>query len=272
VGLINLAEVIPTATGNPLQFPTHDGTAEVGAIITENTQDVVNHTQFGTKTLGAFMYTSKIVLVSLELLQDSAFDLNNWLPQRLGQRIGRALAANFATGGGTTLPEGLATNVTTGVTAASTTAFTATEIIDLIHSVDPAYRGYAGAGPDAQSAISATGFVCNDAVVKFVRKLTDSQGHPLWEPSVQAGVPNALYGYPVYVDQGFASAFTTGQKLLYFGNYHAGYMVRQVAVRRPSPFASGTRTSARSATWPSAGGTASRTTPVLSVSSSWPDL
>jgi HK97 family phage major capsid protein len=227
-GLINLAEVIPTSSGNPLQFPTHNGTTEVGAIIAEAAADSAVATAFGTKTLSAFTYTSNILLASVEILQDTAFPLDTWLPTRLGQRIGRALAAHFATGAGTTQPEGLATNVTTGVTAASTTAFTYTELIDLIHSVDPAYRGYAGAGPDAQSAANPTGFLGNDAIFKFARKLVDSTGRPLWEPSLQAGRPSQLLNYPVYVDQGFASAMTTGQKVLFFGNYNLGYMVRQV--------------------------------------------
>ena len=36
--------------------------------------------------------------------------------------------------------EGIVTNSAAGVTAASATAVTADEIIDLVHSVDPAYR------------------------------------------------------------------------------------------------------------------------------------
>lgn len=227
-GLINLAEVIPTSSGNPLQFPTHNGTTEVGAIIGEAVQDTAVPTAFGTKTLSAFTYTSNILLASVEILQDTAFPLDTWLPARLGQRIGRALAAHFATGAGTTQPEGLATNAVTGVTAVGTTAFTYMEVIDLIHSLDPAYRGYAGAGPDAQNSVEPIGFLGNDAIYKFARKLVDSTGRPLWEPSLQAGRPSSLLNYPVYVDQGFASAMTTGQKVLYFGNYNLGYMVRQV--------------------------------------------
>src|SRR6266403_2450575 len=57
-GLINYMEALNTSSGQALQFPTHDGTAEVGAIIAEQTQDVVADTTFGTKTIGAYMYTS----------------------------------------------------------------------------------------------------------------------------------------------------------------------------------------------------------------------
>jgi HK97 family phage major capsid protein len=94
-GLINYANVITTDTGQPLQWPTVDETGNIGQILAENTAMSQGAVTFGTRTLGAYVYTSNLVLVSLQLLQDSAFDLNTWLPRALGTRIGRATGSAF---------------------------------------------------------------------------------------------------------------------------------------------------------------------------------
>lgn len=215
-GILGVSNVITTSTGNPLNWPTNDDTGNVGAILGENTQVTEQDVTLGQKDLGAYTYTSKLVRVSLQLLQDEVFGLETWLPRKLGERIGRAAAAHFATGTGTGQPEGLFTNATTGKTGAAgqTTSVIYDDLIDLIHSVDPAYRDRGR-------------FVMADAALKVVRKLKDTQGRPLWEPSVQAGVPSSLLGYPVTIDQGVpvpaASAKSIG-----FGDTNAAYVVRQV--------------------------------------------
>src|SRR5690606_36164887 len=190
-GLLGAANVITTASGNPLNWPTNDDTANVGAILAENAQITEQDVTLGQKTLGAYTYTSKLVTLSLQLLQDNAFNLASWLVQKRGERIGRAVAAHLATGPGSRQPEGLFTNATAGKTGAAgqVTAVTCDDLIDLQHSIDPAYRA------SAQWAMS-------DAALKMVRKLVDDQGRPLWEPSLQAGVASSLLGAPVLIDNG----------------------------------------------------------------------
>lgn len=215
-GIMNVAEVITTDTGQPLQWPTFDGTSQVGQILAENTAETALDMVFGTKTLGAFTYSSRFVQVSLQLLQDSAFDLDSWVPRQLGIRIGRAVAAHLATGTGSGQPEGLFTNATAGKTGTTgqTTSVIYDDLVDLIHSVDPAYR------PNAR-------WVMNDSSLKVIRKLKDSQGRPLWEPSLQVGVPDSLLGYPVTVDQGVA-VMAANAKSIGFGDVNQAYIVRQV--------------------------------------------
>ena len=214
-GLINHANVITTSTGNPLQWPSNDDTSNKGAILAENTQIGTQEVTFGTNTLGAYMYTSKLVLVSLQLLQDSAFDLNTWLPRKLGERIGRATAEHFITGSGSGQPEGIATNATNGITAASA-ALTYDNLIDLEHSIDPAYR-----------ASGRCRFLFNDSTLGVVRKLKDTMGRPLWLPVPVPGMPATVNGVAYTIDQGMPSV-GTGNKSVLFGDFHAGYLVRQV--------------------------------------------
>lgn len=216
-GLLGAANIINTASGNPLNWPTNDDTANVGAILTENTQVSEQDVTLGQKTLGAYTYTSKLVRLSLQLLQDDVFGVDAWLIQRLGERLGRAVAAHLATGTGTGQPEGLFTNATAGKTGTTgqTTSVIYDDLIDVIHSVDPAYRG------NGKWAMS-------DAALKMVRKLKDGQQRPLWEPSVQGGVPSTLLGYPVIVDNGIPTP-AANAKSIGFGDLNAAYVVRQVA-------------------------------------------
>ncbi|MFE1272071.1 phage major capsid protein [Streptomyces sp. NPDC058758] len=218
-GILSLANVLNTTSGNPLNWPSNDDTANVGAILAENSQITEQDVTLGQKTLGAYTYTSKLVRVSLQLLQDSAFSIDTWLPRKLGERIGRAVAAHLATGTGTGQPEGLFTNATAGKTGTTgqTTSIIYDDLIDLIHSVDPAYRQ----SPN-------TRFVMSDSALKMVRKLKDGNQLPLWQPSTQMGVPDTLLGYGVTVDNGVPVP-AANAKSIGFGDVSAAYVVRQVA-------------------------------------------
>lgn len=223
-GLINFANVITTSTGNPLQWPTNDDTGNIGAILAENTviptQDVV----IGTRAIGAYTYTSKLVRVSLQLLQDSAFNIDTWLPRKLGQRIGRAVADHLVNGTGTGMPTGIlpsATNFTgtaIGLAAflANTSGATYNAVIDLEHSVDPAYR-----------QAGACRFIFNDNTLAVLRKCKDTQQRPLWLPVPVPGMPATINGLPYTIDQAMPNAANPA-KVMLFGDFNAGYVVRQV--------------------------------------------
>lgn len=218
-GIMNVAEPIMTETGNPLQWPSFDGTTQTGQILTENVQETPLDMAFGTKSLGAFTYSSRIIQVSLQLMQDSAFDLDQFVARQIGIRIGRAVAPHLATGTGTGQPTGLFTGATIGKTGlvGQTTSVIYDDLVDLIHSVDPAYRNQ----DDCR-------WVLADSSLKAIRKLKDTQGHPLWEPSVQAGVPSVLLGYQYTVDQG-VPAMAANATSIGFGAIREAYVVRQVS-------------------------------------------
>lgn len=232
-GLLNYANVITTATGNPLQWPTVNDTGNIGGILAENTQISQLDMTFASRTLGAYVYTSNLVLVSLQLLQDSAFDLNTWLPRMLGMRIGRAVSAHLITGTGTGQPTGIVPGVTVGKQGATGQTLTVTydDLIDLEHSLDPAYRvpaatgygGLMGTDNDRQSAM----FVMHDQTLKVIRKLKDNQGRPLWLPVPAPGFPSTINGWPYVIDQGMPVPGASNKTIL-FGDINAGFIVRQV--------------------------------------------
>ena len=134
----------------------------------------------------------------------------------LAERMGRIANAKLTTGSGSSDVEGIVTNSAAGVTAASATAVTADEIIDLVHSVDPAYR---------QSPNAA--IMMNDSTLKAIRKLKDGNGNYLWQMGdFQIGTPQNILGYPVVVNQDMDS-IATGKKTILFGDMSRFY-VRKV--------------------------------------------
>lgn len=176
--------VLRTDSGNPLPMPTADDTDNEGAIIGENPATKVPEQDltFGNRTLGAYMYTSKAVRVSLQLLQDSSFNLPPYIGGKLGERIGRITNRHFTTGSGTDEPEGVVVGAPAGVTAASATALTYEELVDLEHSVDEAYRSQAE-------------WMFNDLTLRELKKLKDGEGRPLWLPGLSVREPDTVLGY-----------------------------------------------------------------------------
>lgn len=210
---------INTTAGNTFNIPTVDDTTVAAEAHTEGTQptdDGGKDATFAQKTLNAYAFNSEWVRWSAELNMDSVLNMESLLGELLGERLGRIANSKLTTGSGSSDVEGIVTNSAAGVTAAATGAITADEIIDLIHSVDPAYR----ASPN--SAI-----MMNDSTLAAVRKLKDGNGNYLWQMgNYQAGVPQTLLGYNVVVNQDMDS-LAAAKKVMLFGDMSKFY-VRKV--------------------------------------------
>lgn len=215
-GIRQLAAHVDSDNGADLPWPTVDDTANEGAILAENTQVTEQDVVLGTATLEAYMYTSKMVRVSLQLIQDSGFDAESWLAGALATRIGRVQNRHFTTGTGTAQPLGIVTGATVGVTAASATAITYDELVDLESSVDPAYR----TGP-------GVGWMMSSGTLSALRKMKDADDRPLLQPDVQAGAPRNLLGYPTFVNNHMPDVAVDAKTVL-FGNFRAGFVIRDV--------------------------------------------
>lgn len=218
-GVRQEATVLRTSSGNDLPWPTVNDTGNTGALLAEETSIGASvDPTFSRVVFNAYKYSSTPVLISPELLQDSAFNLATWLGRALAERIARAQSAHFTTGAGTSQPNGIVTAATVGKTAAAATALTFDELIDLIHSVDPAYR------PMAR-------FMFHDNVLAAIRKLKDNDNQYLWQPSNQSGEASRLLGYGYRVNQQMASSIAASAKTVLFGDL-SKYMIRDVATIR----------------------------------------
>lgn len=199
-----LAKKLNTAGGALLDYPTINDTATDANLISEAASVTIQDMTFANAQLSAYNYASQ-VRVSMQLLQDNAFDLNAFLAEAMGERIARATNAAFTTGTGSSQPQGIITGATLGNTAASATAIAADDILDLIHSIDPSYRNK-----------PSFGLMANDSVIAAIRALGlgSANDFPIFIPSMTAGEPDKLFGFNLYYNNDMASAITTGQKTL----------------------------------------------------------
>ena len=165
------------------------------------TEDDVAFTQV---SLSAYKLGS-IMKVSDELLQDNVFDLTSYLATNFARRIGNAEEAAFVNGDGSSKPTGVTAGATAAVTAASAVVLTADELIDLYHSCDRQYRNKAS-------------WLMRDSTIKEIRKLKDGDDQYLWQPGMQAGEPDRLFGKPIFASPDMPET-ATGAISVVFGDF-----------------------------------------------------
>lgn len=219
-GVRSVANVISSSQGNDINFPTSDGTSETGELIGQNTTATAADPSFGVVTLSTYKFSSKIVAVPYELLQDSNADIVAFVAKRLGDRLGRVTNTYFTTGTGTSQPKGVVTAAASGKvgTTGQTTSVIFDDLVDLVHSVDPAYRA------------GNCKFMMADASLKVIRKLKDTTNNrPLYLPGFDGlgqKMGDSLFGYEVVINQDIA-AMAANAKSILFGDF-GRYTIRDV--------------------------------------------
>lgn len=213
-GVYAAADVYKTNTGNDILYPTINDTSNSGAVLDESTT-IGSSTDptISSLTLKAYKISSKPVLVSHEMLQDNAIELENRLAAMVATRIMRGANALFTTGGGSTTIQGVVTGAANSSVAPAVSAVSVDNLIDLMHSVDPEYRKNGS-------------WMFNDATLKAIRKLKDGDGRPLWQPSLVAGEPALLLGKPYIVNQDMANIGASAKSAV-FGDLKK-YLIREV--------------------------------------------
>ena len=200
-----LANVISTSSGDrKIPVVASKGTAswidEEGAIPESDDS-------FGQVSIGAYKLGT-MIKVSEELLNDSVFNLENYIAREFARRIGNKEEDAFFTGDGSGKPTGILAatgGAQIGVTAASATAISIDEILDLFYSLKSPYR-------------NKSVFVMNDATIKAIRKLKDGQGQYIWQPSLQAGTPDTILNRPVYTSS-YVPTIAASAKSIIFGDF-----------------------------------------------------
>lgn len=199
----SLAKVITTQHERKIPIATGHSTAQWTA---ENAAYTESNPTFGQKQIDAFKLTD-LARVSVELLQDSAFDIEDYLMKEFARAFGIAEEEAFCVGTGTNQPTGIftANGGTVGVTAAANNAITADELISLVYALKSPYRRNAK-------------FLMNDATVSIIRKLKDKNDAYLWQPSLQAGEPDRLLGYELYTSP-YVPTVAAGALTVAFGDF-----------------------------------------------------
>lgn len=203
---------ITTETGDDLPIPGMDDTGNKGMLLAINTGSTTLDVAFTSRTLKAYIMHSKSVKVPIQLMQDSAFDVETMiLAPAFGERIGRIENDYFTTGTGSSEPQGFITGASSGLTGTGAAASgpSYADVVALYHSVDPAYRDVAQ-------------FMANDASVLALRLLTDDANRPIWLPATSGGLaeatPDTLLGKRLVINQSMASP-AANAKSLAFGDF-----------------------------------------------------
>lgn len=215
-GMREAADVITTTTGRDFSWPTSDGTSEEGEIVAENTSASTGNITFGTVALPVYKYSSKSIALPLELVTDSAIDIVAFVVERLGTRLGRITNKHFTVGTGSGQPSGLINRASAGITGSAGTAQTVSfdDLTRLKHSVNRAYRNNAK-------------YMMNDLTAMAVSLLKDTNGRPIWTPSVTMDAPDMLNGKPVVINDDMP-VMAAGAKSIAFGDLEK-YVIRDVA-------------------------------------------
>lgn len=220
-GMREVATVLPMTSGGQMNFPTTDPTLEMGEIVGQNQLTNESDTRFGNLTLDVFKYSSKSIPVPFELLQDSFIDIESYLNNLMAMRIGRITNLHFTLGSGKGEPNGIVTAAPIGKSIATSKNLSLSydDLVDLEHSVDPAYRRQPGAR-----------FMMADSTLKLLRKIKDGQGRPIFVPGYETGspggAPDTLLGRPFTINQDMPEA-VAGNRPLLFGLF-SKYLIRDV--------------------------------------------
>jgi len=166
---------------------------------------------------------------SQAMLDDALFDVEQWLAGEIAREFAAAEGTAFVSGNGTNQPKGFLT-APTAVDGDATRSFGTLQylasgasgdfgsdpderLIDLVQTLRAPYR---------QGAV----FVMNSATLARIRKLKTSDGAFLWQPSLAAGQPATLLGYPVIEAEDMPDIAANALSIA-FGNFTAGYLIAE---------------------------------------------
>jgi HK97 family phage major capsid protein len=227
-GLAAEVDSFNTTTGNNIEYPTLDDTANEGDITAESAAvasgaDLV----FGNVSLGAYKYTSAgagsnlPLRVSVELLQDAAFDVQGLVSRAMGTRIARKQAEHWVTGTGVGQPKGLVAASLTAdrdLDTADTPDYE--DLVDTQDLLDEAYE------PNAK-------WIMRKNTWSQLRLIVDLNGRPIIQDST-AGISEKpvrrLLGAPVILDEAMPLLSSAGDTFpIAYGDFREAYVIRRVA-------------------------------------------
>lgn len=171
---------------------------------------------------------SALPKVSQRLLDDSAFDIDAWLADRIADKFARSEAGAFVSGDGIDKPRGFLDHasvdeatwswgnlgyVATGADGDFDATNPADSIVELIYALGAQYR--------------ANGtFVMNSKTVGMVRKIKDADGRFLWTDGMGQSDVARLMGYPVLIAEDMPDIASDAYPIA-FGDFHAGYTIAE---------------------------------------------
>jgi len=211
-GMRSVCDIQSTSKGEQINWPTNNDTANVGRWLAENAAATNTDLVFGTTAINAWTASSDYIPVSAQLLQDSSFNIEQFIVDALSRRLGRLSNTAYTVGDGSSKPTGVVETSLIGKAAAGVAAVTFSEILDLKHSVDRDYR------------VNGT-FMFNDNTLVALKKIAiTSANQSLWQPGIVGGAPATIDG-DAYVVNNDMPDMAAGAHALLYGDFKH-YLIR----------------------------------------------
>lgn len=212
-GMFEAGTILSTSKGGDLIMPTVNNTNAKATVVAEYNQSTKSAPSFGSETLKAYTYRTPIVPVSLELLQDSAFDLESLLSNLLTESFGRGINEDLTVGSGTGKPKGIVNWAHPCPVNPSAGGISLDALIELIKGVDSSYaqRGK---------------FMFNRNTFYSLVKIKDTTGRYIWQEGAKDGTPATLFGKS-YILNDDIDDVGAGKTSVLFGDF-SKYKIRMV--------------------------------------------
>lgn len=212
-GMFEAGSILTTSKGGDLIMPTVNNTNAKATVVAEYNQSTKSAPSFGSETLKVYTYRTPIVPVSLELLQDSAFDLESLLSNLLAESFGRGINEDLTIGSGTGKPKGIVNWAHPCAVNPSAGGISLDALIELIKGVD---SSYAARGK----------FMFNRNTLYSLVKIKDSTGRYIWQEGAKDGTPSTLFGKSYILNDDIEDA-GAGKTSVLFGDF-SKYKIRMV--------------------------------------------
>nr|DAS16079.1 MAG TPA: major capsid protein [Caudoviricetes sp.] len=212
-GMLEAGSVFSTATGGDLIMPTVNDTSSRATVVAEYQKSTQKAPSFGSETMKAYTYRTPIVPVSLELLQDSSFDLESLLSDLLSESFGRGMNEDLTIGNGTGKPKGIINWATASDATPAAAAIKLDDIIDLLKSVDSAYARNGR-------------FMFNRNTLWSLVKIKDTTGRYIWQEGAKDGTPPTLFAKPYTLNDDMPD-IGAGNASVLFGDF-SKFKIRMV--------------------------------------------
>ena len=238
-GVTRMVAQATTATGNDWRIPNADNASQEGELLAVqgtavSDQDPVDP---GSTVFSAKTASSRRIRITMEMLQDSQFDIEGYANGLVTRRMGRLWARLFTVGDGANgSPRGVVTDAVAGIEGAANTGFSWLELVDLQYKVNKAYREdeedlgstimRAGISSIRPAMMGRIGYLISDDAERICRRIRDDENRPIWVPDLQYGARGMLLGYPYEVSANM-DAIGASKVPVLFGNF-SYYLIRTV--------------------------------------------
>lgn len=230
--------VVPTATGNTIPFPVLDDTSNTASGPTAENTDVgsASDPSINQINLSAYMVTSGVLKTSRQFLRDSIIPAEQWLNEKVAERIAVKQNGLFTTGTGSSQPQGIVTGAASGVALSTGHASalgvgsSGTDYVGAAKDLISNLYGLVGSVYKRYQVAGKTGFMMNFNTLLNLQKYVDGQGRQLIQPTVSASIAEGpaytLLGYPIWINSDIADIGASAKPIL-FGNF-SNFYVRDV--------------------------------------------